>query len=258
VFKRTGVDLAMSTAYHPQSDGQTERVNQQIECYLRCFISAHPKKWSQWLPLCEFWYNTNWHSALGKSPFEVLYGYSPRYFGISADDAVTPVDVQDWLDQRAVITDSIHQHLLRVKQRMKNQADKSRTERQFAVGEKVFLKLQPYAQSSVIRRASHKLAFRYYGPYEIVQKVGTVAYRLQLPEQSRIHPVFHVSQLKRYIAPKHQVTPVLPNTDFLLQVPQQVLQQRVISRGHDSIAQVKVRWSGSTSDFDTWEDMEAL
>jgi hypothetical protein len=123
IFKRTGVSLRMSTAYHPQ----TERVNQQIECYLRCFISAHPKQWSRWLPLCEYWYNTNWHSALGKSPFEVLYGYSPRYFGLSADDTLAPVDVQQWLDQRLVITESVRQHLLRVKQHMKRQADKKRT-----------------------------------------------------------------------------------------------------------------------------------
>jgi hypothetical protein len=151
VMSRTGTQLAMSTAYHPQSDGQTERVNQQIECYLRCFISAHPKKWSRWLPLCEFWYNTNWHSSLDKSPFQVLYGYSPRYFGVSADDTVASEDIQHWLDQRALITESVRQHLLRVKQRMKHQSDKKRTERQFVVGDKVFLKLQPYIQSSVVR-----------------------------------------------------------------------------------------------------------
>jgi hypothetical protein len=66
LFKSTGIQLKMSSAYLPET-GQTEHVNQQVECYLRCFISAHPSKWSKWLPLCEFWYNTNWHSSLGKS-----------------------------------------------------------------------------------------------------------------------------------------------------------------------------------------------
>lgn len=74
VFRATGSQLRMSTANHPETDGQTERVNQSIECYLRCFISAHPSHWAKWLSLCEFWYNTNWHSSLGQSPFEVLYG----------------------------------------------------------------------------------------------------------------------------------------------------------------------------------------
>lgn len=82
IFDRLNTQLCMSSSYHPQSDGQTEQVNQAVECYLRCFISAHPAKWSLWLSLCEFWYNTNWHSATGQTPFEVLYGHPPRYFGL--------------------------------------------------------------------------------------------------------------------------------------------------------------------------------
>ncbi|XP_073360196.1 uncharacterized protein [Aegilops tauschii subsp. strangulata] len=110
---RTGTQLNMSTAYHPATVGQTERVNQQIECYLRSFISSHPSKWSKWLSQCEFWYNTNWHSAVGKSPFEVLYGYSPRYFGIAASDTVAPMDILQWLKDREVVVASVKQHLLR-------------------------------------------------------------------------------------------------------------------------------------------------
>lgn len=188
---------------------------------------------------------------VGKSPFEVLYGYSPRYFGISVDDTVAPIDVQQWLDQRAVITDSIQQHLVRVKQHMKNQADKHRTERQFAVGDAVFLKLQPYAQSSVLRRSSHKLAFRYFGPYQILQRIGSVAYRLQLPETSGIHRVFHVSQLKRYLAPSTQVQQQLPSSETHVQVPVKILQQRTVHRGQDTVVQVLVEWSDSVPEMAT-------
>jgi transposase InsO family protein len=78
LFKRAGTQLRISSSYHPQTDGQTERVNQCMEAYLHCFCHACPTKWAEWLPLAEYWYNTNWHSALGKSPFEVLYGRSPR------------------------------------------------------------------------------------------------------------------------------------------------------------------------------------
>lgn len=76
---------------------------------------------------------------------------------------------------------------------MKSQVDKNMTERVFVVGDLVFLKLQPYAQSSVVHRANHKVAFKFYGPYRISEKMGEVAYRLELPATSRIHPVFHAS-----------------------------------------------------------------
>ena len=101
----------MSTAYHPRSNGQTERVNQCLETFLRCFVHACPKQWRQWLDQAEFWYNTTWHSALGRSPFEVLYGYPPRQFGIavSSDTAIT--DLESWLSDRALMTKVIRQHL---------------------------------------------------------------------------------------------------------------------------------------------------
>lgn len=79
LFKLAGIQLRMSSAYHPQTDGQTERVNQCLKTFLRCFVHACPARWIQWLPLVEFWYNTSTHSALGRIPFEVLYGYPPRH-----------------------------------------------------------------------------------------------------------------------------------------------------------------------------------
>lgn len=103
VFRATGTQLKLSTANHPETDGQIERVNQSIECYLRCFISSHPHHWVKWLSLCEHWYNTNWHASLGKSPFELLYGHQPRYFGMSASDKIAYVDVQEWLQERPVV-----------------------------------------------------------------------------------------------------------------------------------------------------------
>lgn len=87
----------------------------------------------------------------------------------------------------------LQQQLIRAQQRQKQQADKNRTERSFEVGNFVYLKLQPYVQTSVATRASHKLSFKYYGPYQIIAKVGNVAYKLLLPESASIHPVFHVS-----------------------------------------------------------------
>jgi transposase InsO family protein len=97
LFSLAGVSQQMSSAYHPQSDGQTERVNQCMETFLRCFVSACPHKWCQWIYLAEYWYNCSLHSFVGYSPFEVLYGYQPKHFGIDAQ-VVCPVPaLADWI-----------------------------------------------------------------------------------------------------------------------------------------------------------------
>jgi hypothetical protein len=130
--------------------------------------------------------------------------------GLDVDSAAHVPDLQAWLSGRAHMQDLICQHLLRAQDYMKRQADKGRSKRDFSVGDKVFLKLQPYIQSSLMRRANHKLSFRFFGPYKIIEKIGSVAYRLELPTTSSIHPIFHVSQLK--LSPgDQQVSSTLPS-----------------------------------------------
>jgi hypothetical protein len=109
----------------------------------------------------------------------------------------------------------LHNHLTRAKHRMKKQANQNRSERTFAVVDLVFLKLQPYVQTSLAPRSHQKLAFRFFGPFRIVARVGTMAYKLELPARSSIHPVFHVSQLKKSVGSTHQVITTLPS-DFAI------------------------------------------
>jgi hypothetical protein len=108
-------------------------VNQCVETYLRCFINAYPNKWLLWLPLAEFWYNTSWHSAINRPPFEALYGYSPHQFGLPAAEFCSSDDLNKWLQERLVMTYLVKQHLNRVLVWMKHQADKGRSEREFGV-----------------------------------------------------------------------------------------------------------------------------
>jgi hypothetical protein len=147
--------------------------------------------------------------------------------------------------------DLIRQHLLRAQDRMKCQADNFRSERVFSVGDRVFLKLQPYVQSSLMRRANHKLSFRFFGPYKIVERLGSVAYRLELPPSSSIHPVFHVSQLK--LSPgDQQVSSALPTDLQAFQVPLHVLQRRWSSEDHP-MEQGLIQWSHTPPELATWE-----
>jgi transposase InsO family protein len=99
-FKLLGTQLHMGSAYHPQTEGQSERVNQCLETYLRCFVDSCPTKWSSWLALAEYWYNTSLHSSLGTSPFHVLYGHHPRELGIEAPVPTVQADLDEWLQDR--------------------------------------------------------------------------------------------------------------------------------------------------------------
>lgn len=97
LFKAMGTKLEMTTAYHPQSDGQTERVNQCLEGYLRCMVGATPKQWVKWLSLAEYWYNTNYRNSLKCSPYKALYGLPPPHTGLGAYLSSPNQEVKEWL-----------------------------------------------------------------------------------------------------------------------------------------------------------------
>jgi hypothetical protein len=140
---------------------------------------------------------------------------------------------------------------------MKSQADKGRSLRQFEMGDMVFLKLQSYIQSSLAPHANHKLSFRFFGPFPVVQRVSAVAYKLGFLVLSSIHPVFHISQLKKDVGDQVPVTALPPN-DLTLQVPQAIFQRHVINHGCRTVTQGLIRWSQSLDSLATWEDLEAL
>lgn len=261
LFKLSDTQLLMSSSYHPQTDGQTERLNQCLEAFLRCTVHSYPRQWHKWLPLAEFWYNTSFQSALGHTPFEVLYGHPPHHFGISALAVSQVADLDTWLTERNLLTSLIQQQLHRAQQRMKSQADKKRSEREFQVGDMVYLKLQPYVQTTVASRSNQKLAFKFYGPFAVLQRVGQVAYRLDLPDGCRIHPVVHVSQLKKHISSTISVSqhfPPIADTAPVYMIPVALLDHRVVSHGSSVVSQLLVHWSDLPASLATWEETQDL
>lgn len=175
LFRLHGTDILMSSAYHPQTDGQTERVNRCIETYLRCFSSTQPKQWKRWLAWGEWSYNTAFHEAIKMTPFEAVYGYSPPSIETYVKGTTNAHHVEQELLTRDRILRLLHGNLSVAQARMKVQADKRRSERSFEVDDFVYLRLQPHRQSSVAIRSSTKLAPRYYGLYRILDHIGLVA-----------------------------------------------------------------------------------
>lgn len=261
LFKLTDTQLLMSSSYHPQTDGQTERLNQCLEAFLRCTVHSCPRQWTKWLPLAEYWYNTTYQSAIGRTPFEVLYGDQPRHFGIARlQDCIVP-DLESWLKERNLLTLLIQQQLLRAQQRMKSYADTHRSEREFSVGDMVYVKLQPYLQSSIAPRGNNKLIFRYYGPFQVLQRVGQVAYKLDLPSQAKIHPVIHVSQLKKHVPALAEVSSDLSSvcTDPAQQLlPVALLDRTLVPKAGATAVRVLVQWDNLPIHMSTWEDESDL
>ncbi|GMI95496.1 hypothetical protein HRI_003218900 [Hibiscus trionum] len=206
--KLQGTELCISSAYHPQTDGQTEALNRCLEMYLRCMAYDDPSKWEQYLPWAEYWYNTTYQNSAGMTPFKALYGRDPPAMVDYLEGSAKNDQVRQELQERNEILRLLKHNLWQAQVRMKNQADKHRRELELAVGSWVYVKLQPYRQLSIRLQKQQKLSPRFFGPYQVEQRVGVVAYRLKLPDNARIHPVFHISQLKPCRGqPTQQITP---------------------------------------------------
>ncbi|GJS97543.1 reverse transcriptase domain-containing protein [Tanacetum coccineum] len=195
--KALGTRLDMSTAYHPQTDGQSERTIQTLEDMLRACVIDFGGSWDVHLPLAEFSYNNSYHTSIRCAPFEALYGRKCRSLVLWAEigegSLIGPELVQETTDKVVVIKE----RLQAARDRQKSYADNRRKPLEFEVGDRVMLKVSPW--KGVVRFGKKgKLAPRYVGPFEILKRIGTVAYRLRLPEELiGVHDTFHVSNLKK-------------------------------------------------------------
>lgn len=261
LMSKLEVKLNMSTAYHPQTDGQTERVNQCLEAYLRSMVFDKQKEWSRYLSLAEWWYNTTYHRATKITPFEALYGYPPQQLALGSVPKSQVEAVDAFMKDRQVTLTQLKTNLVKAQERMKQYADKHRSERKFEEGDWVYLKLQAYKQISVAGTGNHKLNPKFFGPFEVLKKIGTCAYRLNLPAGSSIHPVFHVSLLKARVGKDQAISPTLPligSPQEGLQVPQTIVARRMVKKRNSAVTQILVQWRGQEIDDATWEEYSEM
>ncbi|MCH99534.1 transposon TF2-1 polyprotein, partial [Trifolium medium] len=261
LFKLQGTSLTMSTAYHPQTDGQSEALNKCLEMYLRCFTFQNPKGWFKLLAMAEFWYNTSFHTSVGMTPFKALYGReAPTLIRYNAQ-ATDPPAVREELLQKEAILDQLKGNLRRAQQVMKINADKKRKPAEFKVGDMVLVRLQPYRQHSVSLRKNQKLSMRYFGPFKIIARVGSVAYKLELPTHAKIHSVFHISQLKEFKGGSDEPYIPLPLTTTDIGptlVPVNVLECRMIMQGKKAVPQVLIQWGEEPQTEIKWENFQEI
>jgi hypothetical protein len=204
------------------------------------------KHGKSWLSLAELWYNSSYHTSLGCSPFKALYGVEANMGIAPVLQQDTPQSVAELVEHRELHLKSLKKHLELAQNRMKVMTDRKRSNIQFQVGDHVLLKLQPYTQTSIARKPFPKLSFKYFGPYKILERIGNVAYRLELPPDSKIHSIFHVSQLKPFLAdytPVFSELPVTTNIEAAGSAPEQELDRRLVKKGNAAVQQVLVKWT---------------
>ncbi|GJT01750.1 putative reverse transcriptase domain-containing protein [Tanacetum coccineum] len=257
LHKALGTRLDMSTAYHPETDGQSERTIQTLEDMLRACVLDFGKGWDKHLPLVEFSYNNSYHTSIKAAPFEALYGRkcrSPICWAEVGDSQLTGPEIIHETTERIV---QIKSHIQAARDRQKSYADVRRKPLEFQVGDKVMLKVSPW--KGVIRFGKRgKLNPRYIGPFKIIAKVGTVAYRLELPEKlSRVHSTFHVSKLKKCMADEPLAIPLdeIQVDDKLnfIEEPVEIMDREVKRLKQSHIPIVKVRWNSKRGPEFTWE-----
>ncbi|GJS03767.1 putative reverse transcriptase domain-containing protein [Tanacetum coccineum] len=255
--KALGTDISMSTAYHPETDGQSERTIQTLEDMLRACVIDFGKGWVKHLPLAEFSYNNSYHASIKAAPYEALYGRkcrSPVCWAEVGEAQLTGPELIQETTEKIVL---IKQRMQAAQDRQKSYADRKRKPMEFEVGDRVMLKVSPW--KGVVRFGKRgKLNPRYVGPFKVLAKVGKVAYRLELPQElSRVHHTFHVSNLKKCYADEPLVMPLEGiHVDDKLQFveePVEIMEREIKRLKRSRIPLVKVRWNSRRGPEFTWE-----
>ena len=229
----------------------------ELEDMLRACVIDFGKGWDKHLPLVEFSYNNSYHASIKAAPFEALYGRkcrSPVCWTEVGDMQLTgPELIHDTTEKIF----KIKQRLQAARDRQKSYADVRRKPMEFQVGDRVMLKVSPWKGMS--RFGKHgKLNPRYIGPFKILERIGPVAYKLELLEElSRVHPTFHVSQLKKCLSDETLVIPLkeirLDDKLVFIEEPVEIMDREVKQLKQNRIPIVKVRWDSKRGPTYTWE-----
>jgi len=251
VTEALGISPNLSTAFHPQTDGQMERANATLEQYLRAYCNYQQEDWKRLLPIAEFCYNNTQTGTTKITPFFANYGYHPRFL----PDISTRNDETPEVSEYVVALRRLHEELrAEIKEAQMSQAEQPNKARHpdpvLNPGDRVRLR-RKHIQTT---RPSNKLDHKQIGQYTILEKVGSRAYKLNLLATVRIHPVFHISLLEPTAStepiPGHQQTPPPP---VIIQEQQEWEVEKILdSQRHRNQIQFRVKWTGFHDPDRTW------
>lgn len=247
----------MSTARHPQTDGQSERANRVVEEMIRHYINPSLTDWVDHLPMLEFAYNSSVQASTAASPFYLNYGHHP----LSVLDVAYPVHLSSISDSaecmldniRTAVTNAQH-HIQKSQDRQTRYANKLRRDVQYSVGDLVLLSSDGLKLPSASDQAK-KFQAKFYGPYKVLEVMSDLTYKLDLPRHMRIHPVFHVSKLKLFHDdPRHPDKPepvlVSGQPEYFVR---SILKHRPAHLPRHQAKSYLVEWEGYPLEDATWE-----
>ena len=208
-----GIKSKLLTAFHPQTDKQTERVNQELEQYLRMFIDHRQEQWPEWLGMTEFAYNNKVHSSTRTSPFKANYRQDPRK-GFEGRKKEKYIGVEKFVERMKKIQEEAKVVLGKAQVDMKKYADRKRLDiEEYKVEDLVMLSTKDL-KYQIVGRRTNKLTERYVGSYKIKEIVSSNIVKLELPSTVKIHPVVNISRIRKYVGQieeqkKEQPAPVI-------------------------------------------------
>jgi len=255
--KMLGIETKLSTAYHPETDGQTERMNQELEQYLRMYVNHRQNNWSEWLATAEFAFNNKVHTATKMSLFQVNYGKEPR-MGFDIRKKGKNEKAEEFVKEMKERHEEARAVLMKSQEEMKRQADRSRKEvKEYRVGDKVLISTN-YFSAKLMKRATKKLTEKFIGPYVVKKIVSENAVELELLASLRIHPVVNVRRLVKYreqVEGQKKIPPPPVKVAGEKEYEVEEILDRQERRGKTKYL---VKWKGYTAEENTWEGLENL
>ena len=253
--KMLGIETKLSTAYHPQTDKQTERTNQVLEQYLRMYINHRQSNWSEWLATAEFAFNNKVHITMKESPFKVNYGRELR-MGFNIRKKRKNIKVEEFTREMKNRHEKVKSALAKLQEEMKRQVDRNRKKaEEYRVGDKVLISTKDFPME-LMKRATKKLIEKYIGLYMVKKIMSENAVELKLPASLRIYLVVNMRRIVKYQEQVEGQKKILPPPIEVAGEKEYEVEKILNRRERREKLKYLVRWKDYITEEDTWKGLE--